>query len=397
MPTNNGKITAPVSVEDVKRTLGVASNDIGYLCSDQHGKINIWSLNKPVDYPALILPDDYDVVVQSNQGIRHKEYKTLNDLMNALDREQYMNEWSYSNVPQGGKNSPYRLTDFVGYDHNAKPPIYRFVFPSAAIQDGTIHVEIQQNKISSADVNQMSIQSFAFLNDCHFGFLFAHPYWDYGENWGGRDWARCAFVSPKTVINDSFVYDVDLSLYSQGGNVNPYSVYPFFVKGVSEYKEYGPIVGGSAEVLHTYTSIGSNSVYYTFPGIGMQTFNAPTADRGLLTHTYMEVAGMEMYEGNNNSIDLLIEIANEANMPITLKENYIYILFADSSTDNNSRHLQDGETKYKLEDFTLDINEQKVLNKGFIPFSDKILAQKKMKILFSWGNGADGYVRTITF
>lgn len=41
MAHSNGKITAPVGIDaDIAPVLGVGSYDLGYLCSNAHGKIN---------------------------------------------------------------------------------------------------------------------------------------------------------------------------------------------------------------------------------------------------------------------------------------------------------------------------------------------------------------------
>lgn len=48
MAHSNGVITAPVGIDaDIAPVLGVGSYDLGYLCSNAHGKINKWSYIKP--------------------------------------------------------------------------------------------------------------------------------------------------------------------------------------------------------------------------------------------------------------------------------------------------------------------------------------------------------------
>lgn len=49
MSNSGGKITAPVSIEDVRTVLGVSSYDLGTLCKNTHGKIRILSISKPTD------------------------------------------------------------------------------------------------------------------------------------------------------------------------------------------------------------------------------------------------------------------------------------------------------------------------------------------------------------
>ena len=46
MSYNNNRITAPVSIRDVQRALGVSVQDLGTLC--KHENINKWARYKPV-------------------------------------------------------------------------------------------------------------------------------------------------------------------------------------------------------------------------------------------------------------------------------------------------------------------------------------------------------------
>lgn len=123
MPVNNGIITAPVSIEDVAKCLGVSSFDLGTLCANGHGKINKWSKKKPIVYnkPQELTDAEFKgMAVDNNKGIYYgikasTEAGNLYDLHNT--------NYSYVGIPKGGDSSPYRLTDFIGYDHNAIPTI----------------------------------------------------------------------------------------------------------------------------------------------------------------------------------------------------------------------------------------------------------------------------------
>ena len=52
MPHSNGKITAPISVDDVKYTIGTSSDDVGTLCISP--AVNPFSKYKPVRLPSLL-------------------------------------------------------------------------------------------------------------------------------------------------------------------------------------------------------------------------------------------------------------------------------------------------------------------------------------------------------
>lgn len=158
MSISNGKIIAPVSIEDVKTVLGESSNDLATLCKSEN--INIWSKYKPIsckgefkEYP--IVEDSYETVKSSynkyNCDIRcgmNIPIDTYRNLYNNYGGEGFIikacNNFYQDNVygsngvdkdastsshtvkasgkhfPKGGTNSPYRLGDFRNYTNNAK-------------------------------------------------------------------------------------------------------------------------------------------------------------------------------------------------------------------------------------------------------------------------------------
>ena len=68
MSVSNGKIIAPVSIEDVKTILGESSNDLATLCKSEN--INIWSKYKPIsckgDFKEYPIREDYEETVTSS-------------------------------------------------------------------------------------------------------------------------------------------------------------------------------------------------------------------------------------------------------------------------------------------------------------------------------------------
>ena len=66
MGYSNGKITAPVSVYDVQRALGVSENDIKTLCLSN--RVNMWSKIKPVE-PAQSTPVVTPLVLPTTLGV----------------------------------------------------------------------------------------------------------------------------------------------------------------------------------------------------------------------------------------------------------------------------------------------------------------------------------------
>ncbi|MCC8188380.1 MAG: hypothetical protein LIP08_13015 [Bacteroides sp.] len=144
MPVNNGIITAPISVDDVRQCLGVSSNDVGYLCSNQHKKINIWSKFKPINYRSYIgqsynsTDENYIAGMwkgeQGNCGLSlPQRVSTSGTVIERANRIRGLYEegdndylWaSWYEPPTGGGNSPFRLLDFWGYNHEASPFVVR--------------------------------------------------------------------------------------------------------------------------------------------------------------------------------------------------------------------------------------------------------------------------------
>ena len=132
MSVSNGKIIAPVSIDDVKSILGESSNDLATLCRSD--KINIWSKNKPIKHNCLFKPTEAQKK-EVNYGISNIPYyrllgKMTQDVINGSMQnatnistlDTSIEPWHYQK-PIGGYTSPYRLGDFDGYFANAESPI----------------------------------------------------------------------------------------------------------------------------------------------------------------------------------------------------------------------------------------------------------------------------------
>lgn len=155
MPYNSdsGIISAPVSIDDVKRALGESSNDLATLCKSKN--INIWSKYKPIsckgnfkEYPIRedseeIVTSSYSnftCVVRCGMNIPMDTYKNLRYnyggegfAIEACKNLYIDNVYgqtggihddtttmvSGKHFPKGGANSPYRLSDFRNYSSKA--------------------------------------------------------------------------------------------------------------------------------------------------------------------------------------------------------------------------------------------------------------------------------------
>lgn len=151
--SENGIISAPVSIDDVKRALGESSNDLATLCKSEN--INIWSKYKPIsckgefkEYPiredseeiVISSYSKYTCVVRCGMNIPMDTYKNLRNnyggegfaikgcynihmdnvygIVGAI-HDNTSTRVSGKHFPKGGANSPYRLSDFRNYSSKA--------------------------------------------------------------------------------------------------------------------------------------------------------------------------------------------------------------------------------------------------------------------------------------
>ncbi len=123
----NGIVQAPVTIADVKTTLGETSNDLAALCRSD--KINMWAKYKPVELNKTFTSDEFDFENRKWRdnatwyrgadfegvgicGIKIAHSSTLQSLTELYDKGQ--SNWSRVKVDSTFA-CPYRLSDFVGY------------------------------------------------------------------------------------------------------------------------------------------------------------------------------------------------------------------------------------------------------------------------------------------
>jgi len=110
-----------VSTDDVASVLGVASHDVGTLCTS--ASINRWAIYKPISFRSLTSPT-LEERKSKNMGLAVIGIDALKDTgigvakVSVEEAEKIIREWDYDR-PLGGANSPYRLGDFNGYDHES--------------------------------------------------------------------------------------------------------------------------------------------------------------------------------------------------------------------------------------------------------------------------------------
>lgn len=118
-----GRITAPVSIDDVASALGVGVYDLGTLCTSD--RINKWSRHKPVSINQVQEVTD-EQLAAINYGWNIPSYNTMKAAWNAYVAGT---GWDYIRP-----SSYFRLTDFNGYNHQQESPL------EATLQNTTVSV-----------------------------------------------------------------------------------------------------------------------------------------------------------------------------------------------------------------------------------------------------------------
>ena len=172
------KITAPVSIYDVRQCFGLASGDLGTLIST--AAINMWSKYKPV---RLALRDTYTQWDGTNQrwldsatwwrgadglcGLSPYSSSDIQDVMGETAGD--MNGWQYMR-PGGTANQPYRLTDFAGYNHAATPMLINFLCNENVKRGATFYANCISPPYDSDDnltINDLMVGG----NELYFGVV----------------------------------------------------------------------------------------------------------------------------------------------------------------------------------------------------------------------------------
>lgn len=132
-------ITAPVSVYDVQRAISNSSPYVGVLCADE--LVQKWAKYKPIKFAKVgvltaqnLIDANYGIkdiptwtrlsymstfLFSDSRGTLSSTYWPECDIANGSLSLEY---WAH-NKPTGGSSSPYRLSDFDNYYHNAEAPI----------------------------------------------------------------------------------------------------------------------------------------------------------------------------------------------------------------------------------------------------------------------------------
>lgn len=181
-------VSAPLNTRDVGSVLGSSSNDVGTLCT--HANINMWAKFKPVPLRAIFPEDTLRDSSDWNgnpQPTTHKPWwygdgdspaysvPTISKLSDIGENGNQNSDgvWVYNRPTGKGASSiypdfPYRLTDFVGYRHDARPP-FTVSLPSELMAGMLIYLGVDMPDREKGELDLSDICDILHLNSIYVG------------------------------------------------------------------------------------------------------------------------------------------------------------------------------------------------------------------------------------
>lgn len=211
MSLSNGKITAPVSIDDVKNCFGLSNNDLGTLI--KNANINVWAKYKPTVYPSPF-PDDWYRGGDGNYGLNITVDNKVSTVANLVAQYSKTNN-GYGTLykrPTGGSSAPYRLGDFRGYNHNANPELRDYLSVTQLTRESAHELTVSYNAITT-DGDQISYTQVSAYNGFRFGFIIMN-----GSN-------LATILTASTTINNG---NYKVTLPANRLQLGTYQVYPMF-------------------------------------------------------------------------------------------------------------------------------------------------------------------------
>ncbi len=253
MSVIDGKITAPVSIDDVKSVLGYGSDDLASLCT--YEGINMWAKYKPVDSDNAFL--DINTGWKGKRNDCNINYPKATSIYDIKDYYSQAN----NGFTHRTASAPYRLGDFRGYNHNARSEYLGISTTSPSAEDA-VSISAAYN-LQSVDSDWISMKD--LLNDgssitYHFGVLL------YNNNGNKLRYMR---TSDTNVVKFTKV------------NAGTYTVYPFMSSVDYASSDFPQLQAGSyipipvlqpiTLVVKTETDINGSKVTLIQNGLGSAT------------------------------------------------------------------------------------------------------------------------------
>lgn len=131
----NTEVFLPTEVRDVLNSAGGSVTDDTLTFFTKAANINKWARYKPESYPQDAAMSEHERKL-NNFGFDVSSMAGI-VVPTLIEMARSGNTWKYI-LPSGGKNSPFRLGDFRGYNTEAKPPFdYHWISRSGATTTGT--------------------------------------------------------------------------------------------------------------------------------------------------------------------------------------------------------------------------------------------------------------------
>lgn len=175
-----------------------------------HANINKWSKRKPVRYPSYQRLSEAQFA-GNNDDHSDGYYYGVNCLAGAANWAG-LHEVSFDyRRPQGGDNSPARLSDFIGYDHNAVPTMSANIPTKGYIDTSngyyvTINITTNGSNTTGIDIAQIVQEATGRQLSTCYPFIMVGSY-------------TCALKN-RNVMNEQFDYDITPIFYNNAWQQN---------------------------------------------------------------------------------------------------------------------------------------------------------------------------------
>lgn len=302
MANSSGTITAPVSLSaDVYPVLGLEKSgefyDLGYACANSHGKINPWARYKPVRLANVFdscEPSTNWWKADGNCGFSIKRLTSYKEAASYADGS--LNGWEYL-PPQGG-TSPFRLTDFTGYSHNAVQGLSGFTAPESVSNQFTsasftcMMMRSLEPLEDSYDRKNLLLSDIAGVAECYFGVYVVKK----------NDTSRSLRVTATTAGT------LSVSVNAYGMTTGDWDIYPFF----------STVQIGQSEA----DKAGS---FYSVPYAKARTISV------VASYVQLTVTPGELPSSGTTSHTVSFTVKNGSSSAITFKNNTWRVRYTDKS------------------------------------------------------------------
>lgn len=345
MSITNSIIVSPERLQaDAMAALGLTSPQVGYICGNSHGKINMWCKYKPTRVAMAVcrsgsggatlldidsLGHKYWQGTDGNCGLAILWYSQLSDMSGA--NLGTANGWTYL-APLGGSTSPYRMGDLIGYSTavSATSGIGVVVLQGTSFTVGDTGATLIFSPLQQSDY-ALGYADIASLKDCKFGAYLTKV---------GTSKAT-SVMAAATVLNGG-----DYVVLS-GNN----SSRPTQDEIVNSDDGTSETLSDGTWLIHPYLYNMSTGQYCAIPYVASK--------EGVVGATNMQITvkpkdsgvtiSMGVYDYDGLSATIKITVKSESY--ITLSSNSLYIRKLENTTTNTA--LEMGEKIYSLGDVTI--------------------------------------------